>query len=156
MGLKRAIDHLTAESATTLQNLPHFCYAAVRQQGRYTKAVQSWSSLLNHQNKPLHVYHAHAYMTLCRKCTSIEVQCGNRAVRQPKGPPSRQPSNPALVTPFHLHKNPMYVHHYQACMALCAKRNSIELAVRQPGIEAVQRSSRAVRLLSNSYTVSRS
>ncbi len=41
-------------------------------------------------------------------------------------------------------------------MVLCRKRNSIELTVRQPGIEAVKRSSRALWHLSNSCTVSRS
>ncbi len=51
-----------------------------------------------------------------------------------------QPSNLALVTSFHHHENPMHVYHYQAGMALCRKRNSIELAMQQPGSEATKRS----------------
>ena len=40
-------------------------------------------------------------------------------------------------------------------MALCAKRNSIELALRQQGSEAATRSIRAVRHLSTPFTVSK-
>ncbi len=64
-------------------------------------------------------------MTLHRKRNSIEVQRGNRAVRQPRSPSTRRQSSPALVNPFHSQQKLLYVH---SCIGdLCRKRDVMQL-----------------------------
>ncbi len=115
-----AVEHLTAETATTLQEVLHFCYVhnssctAARPLDK-AEGSSELVSPLTPSNKLLHVDQADMYTTLCRKCTytgAVRQQSSEAAKSLPK---QVQPSNLVLVTSFHRHEKPMHVCHYLLC-----------------------------------------